>query len=342
MERGFAVRILLTLVIGAALAWSGWWYLGAAARDRAISAWIEARAAEGWVAETAGLGTQGFPNRFDTTIEAPDFADPETGLAWRASFVQFLSLSYRPGDVIAVWPDTQTVATPVQTIDVDAEDMRASLSVRGARLTLNRMTWAAEDLALSSTEDWQVRAEQAQLAVRRSPETPDSYDLALDLEDVAPPAVLSRLLARTGGTEGDAPALGEAVLRATVAFDTPWDLRALETARPQPRRIAIDAAEARWGTLSLQMRGTVTVDAEGVPDGEVTLRATNWRTMLEVAQTSGAISRDLGQLLAGGLDLIARLSGSNDAIDAPLRLRDGAMTLGGVLPLGPAPRIVLR
>ena len=62
-------RYLFLLVL-AALGWGIYWFVGAQATERGLSAWLEARRSEGWTAEAATLATNGFPNRFDTTFEA--------------------------------------------------------------------------------------------------------------------------------------------------------------------------------------------------------------------------------------------------------------------------------
>jgi hypothetical protein len=75
--------------------------------ESALPGWLDARAAEGWIAEYESDAHRGFPNRFDTTITGLDLADPETGVAWSAPFFQILSLSYQPNHVIAVFPPTR-------------------------------------------------------------------------------------------------------------------------------------------------------------------------------------------------------------------------------------------
>ena len=73
------------------------------------------------------------------------------------------------------------------------------------------------------------------------------------------------------------------------------------------------------------------------------VKATNWREMLRLAVASGAIAENLAPLVENGLEGLARLSGSSgDALDVPLTFARGRVMLAGLVPLGPAPRLVLR
>ena len=82
------MRILLALVGIVSLAWGTYWFIGSAAMERGIVAWLEERRSENWQAEAAAVKTRGFPNRFDTTITDLELADPDSGIAWRAPFLQ--------------------------------------------------------------------------------------------------------------------------------------------------------------------------------------------------------------------------------------------------------------
>ena len=90
------MRTLLAIVILAALAWSGWWFVQSTARDRAMEAWLADRRAAGWVAEAEDVRVRGFPNRVDTVITELSLSDPDAGWAWQADGLQVLSLSYKP------------------------------------------------------------------------------------------------------------------------------------------------------------------------------------------------------------------------------------------------------
>lgn len=335
------MRILLAMILVAAAGWAGYWFFGAQSIERGLRGWLDARAADGWVVSVDDLRTAGFPNRFDTTLDRIELADPATGWAWRAPFFQVLALSYRPHHLIAVWPDGQTLATPLQRIDIASDPMRGSLVFAGgSAFTLDRATITASDVALASTGGWQATMADSQLAIRRTPaRAGHSYDIAFSATDLAlPDGVAARL--------GQGALVGDTVQRlsvdAQVVFDAPWDRRAIEQRRPQPRRIDLTLARASWGGLDLRVAGTLDVDDTGIPSGSITVKATNWRDMLAMAQAAGLIPANLGRLVEGGLAQIARMNGNPDTIDVPLRFADGRISLGGVLPLGPAPRLVLR
>ena len=125
------------------------------------------------------------------------------------------------------------------------------------------------------------------------------------------------------------------------AFDRAWDLSALEQGRPQPRRIRIRLAEAKWGELELALAGTLEIDAEGRPDGRLTVKARNWRDILTLIRAGGWMPAGWVDLVEDALSLAAQLSGNPQSLDLPLDFSDGAMSLGPI-PLGAAPVIRLR
>jgi hypothetical protein len=334
------MRILLAVILLAALGWAAYWFIGARAVERGLTNWFEMRADEGWVVGTGSVNTIGFPNRFDTTIRDIDLADPDTGWAWSAPFFQILALSYRPHHVIAVWPERQTIATPFQTITMTSNALRGSVVFAGGTmLRLDRATVEFTDVGLASTRDWRAVLAEGQLALRQTPATGNSYDLMFSSRDMTLPRSVTGLLARSD-LVGDT--VQHLSLDASVVFDAQWDRRAIEVRRPQPREIDLRLARATWGELDLMIAGQLTVDDVGMPTGNLTVKATNWREMLALARAAGVLSDRVAPLLEGGLARMARLSGNPGTLDVPLRFERGRVSLGGVLPLGPAPRLVLR
>jgi len=51
------MRKLITLIVVAALAWSGYWYLGMQGHKAALSTWFEDRRSEGWQVEYFPTGS---------------------------------------------------------------------------------------------------------------------------------------------------------------------------------------------------------------------------------------------------------------------------------------------
>ena len=333
------MRRLLVVVLVAALAWGGYWFVGARAVEYSLAAWIDQRRAEGWAADYAALNTRGFPNRFDTTITDLQLADPQTGVAWIAPFFQILTLSYRPNHLIAVWPGEQTVATPLQSILLTSDTMRASVVLRpGPSLELDRSTFELANVRLNSDTGWSTSIKTGSLGTRQTVGKTDTHDIGFDATDVRPSRDLLKLL-NPAGTLPDA--FERLHIETTVAFDAPWNRYAIEDRRPQITKFDLGKLDAKWGQMDLQAAGELDVDDGGIPTGRITVRATNWREMLQLAVATGAVSEALAPTLERALELLAQMSGNPETLDAPLSFQNGLMSFGPI-PFGPAPRLRIR
>ena len=334
------MRILLAVVISAALGWSGYWWVASSAAERGVRGWIDARAAEGWVVGYDDISTSGYPNRVDTTITGLELADPETGVSWSAPMFQILALSYRPHHVIVAWPPEQSFATPLETVTITSQTMRGSAVFDpGPALAIDHATIEFAKVGLVSTAGWSASLAKGLLAARRTPAIENSYDFAFSAQDLRLPEGFARGFARQR-LVGDT--LRALTLDATVLFDAPWDRRAIEDRRPQPRKLELGLAQATWGELDLKLAGQLDIDAVGLPTGEIMVKATNWREILQLAVATGALAESIAPLVESGLESLARLSGNPDTLDVPLQFAKGRIMLAGLVPIGPAPRIVLR
>lgn len=333
------MRFLLAVIVIAALGWSGYWFIGQNGLQRGYSAWFEARRAEGWVADTSDLRIQGFPNRFDTGLSNLVLADPDTGLAWEAPFFQILALSYQPNHVIAVWPDTQLIATPIEKFRIKSRDMRASLRIApNSRITLERATLTAEFLRITPEARSEETTALTALTLAAERQQDATYRLGLSAEGLTLSPPWRKQLDPQGLLPTQISGLHADL---TVSFDKLWDRSAIEQARPQPTAIKVRLADAKWGQLHLQAAGEVSVTPEGVPEGEITLKARNWREILGIAAQSGAVPETLLGTIESGLALIAQISGNPNTLDVPLSFRNGRILLGPI-PIGPAPLLHLR
>jgi len=339
MKGARIMRFLLAVIVIAASGWSGYWFIGQSGLNRGFAAWFESRRADGWVAEASDITVQGFPNRFDTGFTDLVLADPETGLAWEAEFFQILALSYQPNHLIAVWPDQQLIATPQEKFLVESEDMRASLRIApDTRLAPERATLTAEFLQITpeARPDEATALTSLTLAAERQQET--EYRLGLSAEGLTLAAPWQARLDPQGRLPRQISGLHADL---TVRFDRVWDRSAVEDARPQPTEIKLKLADAKWGQLHLQAAGEVTVTPEGWPEGEITLKARNWRDMLRIAAETGAVPESMLGTLENGFSLMAQMSGNPETLDVPLTFRNGRIQLGPI-PIGPAPVLRLR
>lgn len=324
----------MIVVLVAALGWFAYWFIASQAARSGYESWFDARQAEGWQAEYSELHLRGFPNRIDTTFDNIQLADPETGFAWDAPFFQVFALSYKPNHLIAVWPNRQTLSSPLQKLTINSADMKASVVFApNTNLGLRRANFATDGLNVTSDKRWTVTADSLRVAILQDETEETNYQFALQGQGVAPPAALRNEIL---------PATMSALdLDATVGFDREWDLRALEERRPQPNVIKLRNAKAQWGPMLFQAAGEMTTNDAGTLSGELTVRAKEWQAMVEMARNS----RQVDPILIDGaeqlLRLFSSLSGPGEDIDLTLTFRNGR-TYAGLLPLGPAPVIFLR
>ena len=331
-------KILVAALAVAALAWSGWWWIGSGAKEEALAGWLAERRAEGWQAEAASIETTGFPSRFDTRIADLALADPEEGWAWRTPFMDILMLSYRPNAAVVALPSGQTLAVPGARARLDADRLRGSIRFApGPSLALERLSLDADAPRIEAEAGWSASAATLDAHIRESaPNTApeNGYDLWFDAEQVALPRPLIEAVDPTGAL----PAIFDRfVIDARAAFERPLDRFAVEEGPPGARAISLKALEARWGELSLSASGALEADAEGYAEGEITVRAENWREMLRAAERAGAVGEQLAGALEFGLGLLAGFSGG-DTLEAPLTFRGGRASIGPI-PIGRAPRI---
>lgn len=334
------MRTLLSLIILGAIAWSGYWFVGSSGLQTGVAQWFDDRRGEGWLAEYNTHEVQGYPNRFDSHFTNIYLADPGTGWAWTAPEFQINALSYNPGHLIAVWPDSQKLATPIDKYDIASEDMRASIVAENvANLTLNRATITATEMDVTDRKGHTSALTSLVLATERVPaDDQPNYRIGLQIDDFTPALPWKKLIDPKGALPDSLDAISADL---AVTFDELWSMEAINTARPQPRNIDIRLAEARWGRLVLQVAGEVDVDEAGLPIGEITVKARNWKDILELAIASGAVPEGIGGSLKDGLTLLSTLAGNPETLDVPLTFENGKVKFGPV-PLGPAPVLTLR
>ncbi|RYH09287.1 DUF2125 domain-containing protein [Tropicimonas sp. IMCC6043] len=329
---------LLWLVALFAVGWSAWWGWGAWRAQTGLESWMEARRDAGWLAEWDRISVAGFPTRIDRTISGLVLANPAGGWVLTMPFFQILGLNYEPNHLVLVWPDEMELATPQQRIAISGADLKGSVTFRpGPAREVEAATLVFKDIALASDSGWTSRVGEFRLATRPAAGADAMRDIGLEIIGLKPRSPALEQLADAGILPGEVETLKADL---AISFDRPWDRRALEEARPQPREIRIREIAVRWGALELRLAGSLSVDAEGAASGEVMVKSTNWREMLDLARQSGAIPDSFIDTIDSAFTLLSGLAGRKDTLDIPLTLREGRMSLGPV-PLGRAPRLRL-
>lgn len=334
------MRRLVTILVALVVLWCLWWGGASLWLIRGTDAWLEARRAEGWQAEMAGVGPGGFPARVEAHLQSPKLADPETGLAVKMDALTLSARAIWPGDMAVILPDTAIgVATPRGRWTLLADAARADLNLRpGAALQMESISLTSGPFRVEVAGGPSLFGGAAMTLAMTRAEAPDRYQLQFDITDFAP-GDRTRSVLRV---PADWPLIFDSLAaETTVTFDRPIDRRTLEDRRPQPRDIDIRRIEAHWGDMRLLATGQVTRGAAGLAEGALTVKAENWQRMLDLAENAGILPRDFRPQTEGALRGLASATGSTDELDVTLRFK-GGMTRIGFIPLGPAPSLVIR
>ena len=331
-------RVFGGLAFAALLAALGW-FLWAQGTQRVVEDWLAARVEEGWLVNYGALEVTGFPAEFRTSFEALELADPDTGWVWTLPRLDLVQPVFRPGEVLAVWPDEQRLASPYERLTIASAAMTSELELRPSDLyALDLSDTRLSDVTVESSAGWRMALAEGHLTMALREGTEAAYAVSFAARDLAPPAPARAQLDPAGVLPATVSVLG---YDAVMEFDRPWDLRAIEERRPQPVRVDLRELQAIWGGLLLRAAGEIVVTDTGVPEGEIAVRAENWRDMVELAVNGGVIPERMRGTVEGLLGVVAGLSGDPEVIDATLGFSGGRVFLGP-LPLGPAPRLVLR
>ncbi|MFV2002510.1 MAG: DUF2125 domain-containing protein [Paracoccaceae bacterium] len=333
------MRALTIFIIAIFLLWGGYWFVASSAVEKGLTNWLDDRANGRWQVQYASLNTRGFPNRFDTTVTDPSLSNRRAGIVWSAPFWQVFALSYKPNQIIAVWPNQQSVALPDQQIDVTSQNIRASVTFEpGTALTLNRSSFVLEDLALLSTQGWRMQIKSGRLATRQTVGRENTHDIFFQATQLQPPAALLSQLDPAGRLSS---IIDVAEIDGTLVFDAPWDRFSLERETPLITAIELKKMRITWGDMDLQASGSIDVDRAGELAGNIDVTATNWRRMLALATANGGVKPGITQTIANALELLAQLGGDGEVLSAPLSFQDGLVKFGPI-PLGRAPRLARR
>lgn len=327
--------VIITVIVGVSV----WWLLAARAQENAVAGWLAERRAAGWQADVADISILGFPNRLDLKLTEPALADPASGWAWSAPWLEVAHVIYEPSLFIAIWPPEQRLAAPGGRAILRTETMKASFRTETkTALPLVRASLDIERAALAADAGWTAGAARISAHVRAAPDAgpENAYEFRAEGLRLRLPDHIRTLL---DPTDTLPPAIEAVALEGRAALDRPLNRFALEGPKPGLRLLSLNTAEAEWGRLKLTASGSMKADAAGYGEGEFAISATNWKAMLDAAAASGAMSAPFVESLKTGLDFVARLTGDGETLNVTLSLSGGYARIGPV-PIGRAPRLL--
>jgi hypothetical protein len=327
------MRRLTYLVLFLGLLYGGYWFIARTAFLSSVEDGLSQARDDGWTIAYDDLSVIGFPSRFDATLSDLRFATPDGSFIWEAPFFQALMLSYRPNEVIAVWPARQTLSFSGIPHTLAARDLRASLAFDlSSALDLAAVTLESAPLLLSRDDGWSLGAERLLFALRDMPvaERPNSYDIYLDIDGLAPPEPLRAAL----DTDGALPAtLGQSLIDLDIVTTAPLNLRP-PSAPVRLQSLSVARAAMQWGSLQLGASGSISIDSRGIPDGRIDLTIRDWDRAISMAVALGWVEEGVAPTWR---NIAATLADGGEELTLPLAFRNGFMSIGPV-PLGPAPR----
>lgn len=335
------MRKLIWAVLMVGLLFCGWWGVAGWSLRSGITGWFDSQRAAGWQAELAGVSLSGFPGEIQADMQGIALADPETGIALDLDSLHLTARALWPGDVALRLPQTPLgFATPEGRWRLLFDTGRADLNLHpGPALELEALGFTSGPLRVEEATGASLFDGAAlELTLTQSSAAAETYAARFDIPEFAPGDVPRAALALPDTW----PIVFDALrMSAEVTFDAPLDRATLEDRRPQPVRIDLDRAEARWGDVSFLATGSVVRDAAGFAEGSIVIKAENWQRMIEFASTSGLLPAQYRRQVEVVLTQLARGTGRTNALDITLEMA-GGLTRLGFLPVGPAPRMAIR
>lgn len=306
------MRRLIVLVLVATLFWSIYWAVAASGLRRSIDVGIESAAQSGWTAQVGAVDVKGFPNRLDTFATNVTVAPPDRAFEWVLPQFQVFALSYRPNEIIAVWPTEHQLSLASQITQIENEDMRASVKFGASTdVPLNTATFVAEKLRVDIATLGTGALENLRLALQKQEAETAQYRIGGEVLALSLPGL---------------PVFDRIWLDGIAVLDKPLD-RHIAATPAIPVSFDRLKAEMAWGAVSLKANGDLTVRKSGTLDGKVGLSVNDWPALLAQLQNAQIITFDQAQQVKQVLTFMAQ---GQTRIDVSLDISDGRVLIGPI------------
>ncbi|WP_377508420.1 DUF2125 domain-containing protein [Octadecabacter sp. R77987] len=319
-----------------ALLYGGYWFVGRSGIQTGAETVLTDMRDDGWTVDYTDLSTRGFPSRFDTTLTDVTLFDPATLSGWTGDWLQVFALSYRPNEVIALFPPDQTLTLGGEEFRLESSDMRASAAVRAAtNLPFDRATLDMQAPRLNGPDDaWQIAASRILIALRDTRVATNTYDFFAEVESLALPRDIRLML------DPDA-ALPQAIrlarLDGNLSLSHPVD-RFAGDAPVNVTGISLREFALGWGDLEFRAVGDIVADASGFASGNVTLTLRRWQEVLDLLVRAGMVQENASFTIAAMAQNMDATPDDPDLLTLKVTMANGLMNIGG-LPVGTAPQL---
>lgn len=336
-RRGRGLKLMMGGLILFVILWCGYWYAASTITVSAIERATTSLAARGRSATCAEQGIAGFPLSLDFTCRDPAFIDPASGLSAEIKGVRANAPLYWPGEVNVGLAGPLTLAMPGGVGGLTATWSSATarieagidgLSSFAVNLdALNVVPQEGADLALTS-----LIAGHGDVSV--SPAGSSDYTLTLVADDVEAKLADGRALPAIG-LAADVTALQ---FGSSLGTNPPGRLRDWLRAGGTLRIDRVALSAVRSGAAA---SGTLTVSADGLLSGSLTVRLIGLDGLPDVAEAFRPGSRERVAQVIAMISGIARQvkQGDETAYEIPLGIKDGTVALGGLIPIGKIPAL---
>lgn len=299
----------------------------------------ETRVATSWDNFSVG----GYPFRIEAGFLSPAARAPGTPEEWQWQG-EGASLSLLPynlrhailtleGEQRLSYLDLRTRERRRNEMRFTAGSARASYVALAARpfgrLAIDIEALEGEHRLGASGETQNMTAKRLQLHARPAEtpeggEVPDSYDLALQAEDID-----------IGGAA--IPALGQNMtlflaqtrLRAVPPTNHASLVELMREWQAAGGTLAISDLVVKWGPLDLYASGELGLDAAHRPEGQLEARITDFEGLLDAMVEDGLVEEREARVALAGLVLVSQFQGKkSNEVRMPVIMRDGRLYLG--------------
>jgi hypothetical protein len=332
MSRRLALAIAIFFISLTALSglwtWAGWQL------ETALTAWTEAKRAEGWTVAYQEPEIDGWPMRLRAELGEPALVSPRK-LTWNGPALRMESTLWAPLTLQVTAPGAHDFSWP--PLRPGGDGGRATLEAREATGTahfsadgwLRRLDAHFRDTTLLPTpEDETRRLDIGEVNLRLSEATLSEKSgparIRLDARAIALPKesrpVLGRDVARLALDGELSGAFPDGPLSAALAI---W--------RDSGGKATLDSLDLDWGPLDLRGEGVLRLDEELRPQGDLTVTASGLGETIDRMARAGAMKP--GAAIAA--KLVIEALGNRDESTGRKTLTVAVSLRGGLLYLGP-------